>query len=206
MYSDEISTCIRLCVQVCLTVESESLALADIYESIKSASNAVAYGCFFETVEYFLQNNDSSSSPIVLPPAHVQDFIDYYTSRGDLVARLNRCLLRFDISVLDLHNVIRLCRAHLLLDALIYIFNTAFDDFVTPFEDILRLMMQPSAADQAQTVLCGNRLIVYLHECLCGQVVQHKPTQKVTSTNFSTISKYLMLCKKCCLKIYRMHR
>ena len=105
----------------------------------------------------------------------------------------------FDVAKIDLHNVIQMTRSNHLWDAYIHFYNKAFGDYVTPLEEIILMMrphlflihetakahlsnqymaQQPSTSadadtkqylDTSQLTTCGNKLLVYMHCCLCGQ-------------------------------------
>jgi hypothetical protein len=101
-----------------------------------------------------------------------------------MLERLEKCILHFEIANLDLHNVIQLCRRFSLLDANIHLFNKAFGDYVTPLEEMIE-KMEPQffliydvakehlkkhfMSKDSKLNTYGNKLLVYIHSCLCGQ-------------------------------------
>lgn len=110
-------------------------------------------GYFFESLEEHilsgssgsgLNRNRSSATASTLahhiPPVILRAFIDYYAAQPALHASLEKCLLHFDVSKIDLHSVMQMCRRHALWDAFIYLHNTAFKDYLTPFEELVKMM------------------------------------------------------------------
>jgi len=93
------------------------------------------------------------------------------------MTRLEKCIVHFNIESIDLHNLIQICRSNHLIDGFIYLHNKAFQDYITPLDDVL-VMIEPVSVLETNkidekrletiTVYC-NKLLVYLHCCLCGQ-------------------------------------
>ena len=189
--------CSSKCVKVCIIIERQDFLFENIYNLL--SYDTLFEGFFFESLEEHILNNKLKQ----MPPTLIQRFIDYYISNPLLHANLEKCLLMFDVSKIDLHNVIQMTRANFLWDAYIHFFNKAFNDYVTPLEEIILIMRphlflihetakshlnneyiieeQPTTSTLAaqaevkqflnseQLVTCGNKLLVYMHCCLCGQ-------------------------------------
>lgn len=71
------------------------------------------------------------------PPAGMQRLLDY-CAREHQYARLESLVLHVEPTNLDLEQTLQLCGAHHLWDALIYIYNVALRDYVTPITVLLR--------------------------------------------------------------------
>jgi len=116
-----------------------------------------------------------------IPASILKNFIEHFARNKSLMSNLERCLLKFEIESLDLHNLIQLTKRNRLLDAFIHLYNKALNDFVTPIEEILQMIHQPLmflCHESASRVLADghnesidlfNKLLVYVHVCLCGQ-------------------------------------
>jgi hypothetical protein len=174
--ADHYRKCSSKCVYVCITIKRQELLFDNLYNLLNI--DRLFEGYFFESLEDYILDNKLDS----IPPSIIKSFIDYYSSNLNMLDRLEKCLLHFDIANLDLHNVIQLCRKYSLLDAYIHLFNKAFNDYVTPLEEMIT-MMQPHLFliydiakehliknnHDSKLTTYGNKLLVYIHSCLCGQ-------------------------------------
>jgi hypothetical protein len=162
------------CVSVCILIDRQNLLFDNIYSLI--SQDSLFEGYFFESLETYLLDNKLKE----IPPQIVQNFIDFYSKNYSLHSRLEKCLFHFDILTLDLHSVIQVCRKYALHDAYIVLNNKAFNDYITPFEELIE-MINPlellyydkaksylKTCDKSVTII-GNKLLVYLYSCLCGQ-------------------------------------
>lgn len=161
------------CVKVCMTINRQDILFDNLYGLL--SCDRLFEGYFFESLEEHILDNKLKQ----IPPGLIKSFIDYYLQNESLHSNLEKCLFYFDISNIDLHNVMQMCKKYFLLDAYIVLYNKALDDYITPFEEIL-LMMQPlkflnydlakeSLKSNKSITNFGNKLLVYLHCCLCGQ-------------------------------------
>ncbi len=61
--------------------------------------------------------------------------------------------------------VVLLCWAHGLYDAILYIYNKGMQDYITPLEELLALLNSAVETGQALTddqIKLGNKLLVYI--------------------------------------------
>lgn len=165
----------RKLVSVCTQIERQDILFSNVYDLITCDSGFEAV--FYESLEDELVSNHLAD----IPPLIVKKIIKHYKANPRLLPNLEKCLLHFNISNIDFHDVIQTCKKYSLTDAYIYLFNKALGDYITPFEDILKKMnpvqfLANSSSgineDKAINVL-GNKLLVYLHCCLCGQGYPH---------------------------------
>ena len=158
-------------VYVCTQIERQDILFNNVYDLITYDSGFEAV--FYESLEDELVNNHLED----IPPLIVKKIIKHYKSNPRLLPNLEKCLLHFNISNIDFHDVIQTCKNYALTDAYIYLFNKALGDYITPFEDILKKMNpvqfltnNSSRTNQDKNItVFGNKLLVYLHCCLCGQ-------------------------------------
>ncbi|CAF0823316.1 unnamed protein product [Brachionus calyciflorus] len=158
-------------VSVCIQIERQDILFNNLYDLI--SCDAIFQGYFFESLEDPLLSNKLND----IPPGLIKKFIKYYKTNPELLGNLEKCLLHFNISNIDFHDVIHTCKKYSLIDAYINLFNKALGDYITPFEDVLKLMKPlrflKSESNKIevsnQVAVYGNKLLVYLHCCLCGQ-------------------------------------
>ena len=176
------------CVNVCILINCQDVLFGSLYAHL--SEDALFEGFFFESLEGHLLNNKLKD----IPPQVVKNFIDYYEKNAHLHLQLEKCLFHFDVHSIDLHSVIGMCRKYSLLDAFIYLNNKAFNDYLTPFEELIQMMhpllflhydtarqylkevVSSTATTTAENTegkklveTVGNKLLVYLYCCLCGQ-------------------------------------
>ncbi|RNA35004.1 vacuolar sorting-associated 8 -like protein, partial [Brachionus plicatilis] len=156
---------------VCTRIHRQDILFNNVYDLI--TCDSVFEGAFYESLEDALLSNQLGD----IPPSIVKKIIKHYKNSDRLLANLEKCLLHFNIANIDFHDVIQTCKKYSLTDAYIYLFNKALGDYVTPFEDVLKQMNAAQflsndasrlSVDKSVTVY-GNKLLVYLHCCLCGQ-------------------------------------
>lgn len=126
--------CSSKCVLVCMSINRQDILFDNLYNLL--SCDKLFEGYFFESLEEHVLANQLNK----IPPAIIRSFIDYYQNNPALHSNLEKCLLHFDVSKIDLHNIMQLCRKYALWDAFIYLHNKAFGDYVTPLEELIKMM------------------------------------------------------------------
>ncbi|EFQ25532.1 vacuolar assembly/sorting protein VPS8 [Colletotrichum graminicola M1.001] len=93
-------------------------------------------GIFFETMEPYILEKQIT----VVPPAVIKATVTHYVTKG-WESRLEEMIVHMDTMTLDLDQITLLCKQHGLYDALIYVWNQALDDYITPLIDLLTLLV-----------------------------------------------------------------
>lgn len=63
-----------------------------------------------------------------------------------LFQALEACIIHLDIGSLDLHQVVQVCWAHGLYDAIIYVHNKALNDYITPVHELVPILQKALAS------------------------------------------------------------
>lgn len=121
-------------VHVCILIDRQDILFENIYSII--SSDLLFESFFLESLEEYILNGKLK----YVPPLVLKNFIDYYSKNDELLQRLEKCIVNFNIECLDLHTLIQICRNYKLLDGFIYLYNKAFMDYITPFDEILRMI------------------------------------------------------------------
>lgn len=159
------------CAEICLAIDRKDLLFDNIYPII--SVDKLVEGYFFESLEEPIVKGRLNS----IPPEILSRFVDYFTKK-ELLANVEKCILHFDVLSMDLNQVTQVCKKNHLYDALISITNRAYDDYISPINDMIQLLdpicfLRNSTAEirlaNKDIVKYGNKLLVYLHCCLCGQ-------------------------------------
>ena len=86
------------------------------------------------------------------------------------------------------------CQQHNLYDAIIYIYNNAMLDYITPVEKLLRLLAS-TREHSDEMVRLGNKLLVYISQCLAGRAYPHGdiPRERVKQAKYDVYSTITIL-------------
>ncbi|MBE3050196.1 hypothetical protein IMZ48_48405, partial [Candidatus Bathyarchaeota archaeon] len=152
-------------------------------------------GIFLEALEPYILDR----SVTIVPPTVIKAMVFHYVSQG-WESRLEEMICHMDTATLDLDQVTALCKQHGLYDALIYVWNQAMGDYITPLIDLLSLIVP--LMDDGEFMSSGNvmndeaigvnavKVFPYLSYSLTGRVY---PTGEAMSEEAST---------KACAEIY----
>ncbi|XP_078459941.1 vacuolar protein sorting-associated protein 8 homolog [Lampetra planeri] len=156
---------VPMCIEYCLLLGRTDLLFTQMYEQLGESS--VARGVFLESLEPHVLGDRLTS----ITPQAMRDLILHYQGQARM-ATVEACILHMDITSLDLQQVINLCWSHGLYDAVIYIYNTGMNDYVTPIKEILKVLQTALSTGRqlpGDKVTAGNKLLVYLSCCLVGR-------------------------------------
>jgi hypothetical protein len=121
------------CFEACLSVGDIDFLFDEAYEWYEDGDSE---GIFLETLEpYILAKRITTIPPIV-----VKAMVTHFVSKG-LESRLEEMICNMETSTLDIDQVTTLCKQHNLYDALIYVWNQALHDYITPLIDLLTLLI-----------------------------------------------------------------
>ncbi|XP_076368429.1 vacuolar protein sorting 8 isoform X2 [Tachypleus tridentatus] len=156
---------VPLCVDYCLALKRSEILFGKIFE--RFSADPIACGVFLESLEsYILDSRLPSLSPII-----AKEFVAHFTERQRFEA-LEACIVRLNITCLDIHQVMTLCWNHGLYDGIFYIYNRGMDDYTTPFEDLVVVLQEALETGKQLSdshIKLGNKLLVYISCCLAGR-------------------------------------
>lgn len=121
------------CFIACHNVGDMDFLFDEMYEWYEDSEVG---GIFFEVMEPYILERTITS----VPPAAVKAMVIHFVSNG-WESRLEDMLVHMDTSTLDIDQVTLLCKQHSLYDALIYVWNQALSDYITPLIDLLSLLV-----------------------------------------------------------------
>uniref|UniRef100_A0A452IY39 Vacuolar protein sorting-associated protein 8 homolog n=1 Tax=Gopherus agassizii TaxID=38772 RepID=A0A452IY39_9SAUR len=152
-------------VDYCLLLQRTDLLFSQIYD--KLSENSVAKGVFLECLEpYILSDKLMGMTAQVM-----KDLLLHYQDKN-LMEDMEACIVHMDITSLDIQQVVHLCWENHLYDAMIYVYNSGMNDFVSPMEKLFKVIAPPLNAGRSLTdekVVMGNKLLVYISCCLAGR-------------------------------------
>jgi hypothetical protein len=157
------------CFAACLSMNRTDFLFDEAFEFFEQGNSA---GIFLETLEpHILERR----IPFI-PPVVVKALITHYTSL-ELESRLEEMICHMDTTTLDIDQVTTLCKQHQLYDAMIYVWNRALGDYITPMIDLLTLLVPliqhgALSLENGDTLHAINalKLFPYLSYTLTGRV------------------------------------
>ncbi|KQK79932.1 hypothetical protein AAES_221929 [Amazona aestiva] len=152
-------------VDYCLLLQRTDLLFNQIYD--KMSENSVAKGIFLECLEPYIL----SDKLMGITPQVMKDLLLHFQDKNRL-ENLEACIVHMDITSLDIQQVVLLCWENHLYDAMIYVYNSGMNDFISPMEKLFKVIAPPLNAGKSLTdeqVVMGNKLLVYISCCLAGR-------------------------------------
>lgn len=151
----------------CLCIDDIEFLLHDIYENYSIASCQ-------DLFLYALEPRILEGAIRYVPADMVKDLVNWFSSHN-LGVRLEAMICALDTESLDLDQITTLCKANHLYDALIYVWNQAIGDFVTPLDDLLELTISPSPGqtqneDRSKYDDSASKVFPYLAYSFTGRV------------------------------------
>lgn len=157
---------IPTCVKYSLLIQNHNDTLAShLYEQFCDYPTAKVI--FLESLHECI----TSGMLRTLSPIICKDLVELFAERKKF-SDIQQMIVNLDISCLDIHQAMTLCRQNNLHDALIYIQNQAFDDYVIPMKDLFNVITHRVLNREKLTesdIEAGNKLFVYISFCLTGR-------------------------------------
>ncbi|KAI8623737.1 Golgi CORVET complex core vacuolar protein 8-domain-containing protein [Xylariaceae sp. FL1651] len=120
------------CFVACQNVGDVDFLFDEVYEWFEDGD---AEGVFLEVLEPYILEKTIRT----VPPTVVKAMVTHFVSRG-WESRLEEMICHMDTTTLDIDQITLLCKQHSLYDALIYVWNQALNDYITPLVDLLALL------------------------------------------------------------------
>ncbi|KAI1649943.1 Golgi CORVET complex core vacuolar protein 8-domain-containing protein [Daldinia loculata] len=121
------------CFIACQSVGDLDFLFDEMYEWYEDAD---VEGVFLEVLEPYILEKTIS----IVPPTAVKAMVTHYVSKG-WESRLEEIICHMETTTLDIDQITSLCKQHGLYDALIYVWNQALSDYITPLIDLLTLLI-----------------------------------------------------------------
>ncbi|NXA52391.1 VPS8 protein, partial [Nothocercus julius] len=152
-------------VDYCLLLQRVDLLFNQIYD--KMSENSVAKGVFLECLEPYIL----SDKLMGITAQVMKDLLLHFQDKNRL-ENMEACIVHMDITSLDIQQVVLLCWENHLYDAMIYVYNSGMNDFISPMEKLFKVIAPPLNAGKSlsdEQVVMGNKLLVYISCCLAGR-------------------------------------
>ena len=121
------------CFEACLSIGDTDFLFDEAYEWYEDGDTE---GIFLETLEPHILEKTITS----IPPTVIKAMITHFVTSG-MESRLEEMICHMDTGTFDIDQITTLCKQHNLYDALIYVWNKAIGDYITPLIDLLTLLI-----------------------------------------------------------------
>jgi hypothetical protein len=164
----QIRQLFRLVFEASITIGQEDIIYNSIYEECVESG---LQGYYLEELEPFLLQEKIS---LIESPFVYQSYFEYFSTNG-WMDRLEQIILRIQPGAIDINKTSIVCRKYGLYLGLIYTYNQALSDFVTPLIDLLALVESRLSAGRRAVTEDGDQsskcytLFVYLAYLLTGK-------------------------------------
>lgn len=164
---EQLQDLATVCFDACLSMGTTEFLFDEAFEHFEQSSME---GIFLETLEPHILEGKVRS----IPPVVVKTLIAHFTSL-ELDSRLEEIICHMDTRTLDIDQVTSLCKKHNLYDAMIYVWNRALGDYITPMIDLLSLLIPllgDGVHENEDSIYAVNALKIfpYLSYTLTGRV------------------------------------
>uniref|UniRef100_A0A670ZWI9 Vacuolar protein sorting-associated protein 8 homolog n=1 Tax=Pseudonaja textilis TaxID=8673 RepID=A0A670ZWI9_PSETE len=151
-------TMVPVIVDYCLLLQRTDILFGQMYD--KMSENSVAKGVFLECLEPYIL----SDKLVGITAQIMKDLLLHFQDKN-LMANMEACIVHMDITSLDIQQVVLMCWKNHLYDAMIYVYNSGMNDYITPME----IMYVFFCCFLDEQVIMGNKLLVYISCCLAGR-------------------------------------
>ncbi|KAI0006521.1 Golgi CORVET complex core vacuolar protein 8-domain-containing protein [Xylariaceae sp. FL0662B] len=121
------------CFIACQSVGDNDFLFDEMYEWYEDEA---VEGIFLEVLEPYILEKQIST----LPPTAIKSMVTHYVGKG-WESRLEEMICHMETTTMDIDQIALLCKQHGLYDALIYVWNQALNDYITPLIDLLTLLI-----------------------------------------------------------------
>ena len=175
------------CVELCVKLGQTELLFEAVWSTFSQDPFSAAV--YLECLEPYILSDQLPR----LPTPIVQQFVAHYEARAKLEG-LEACLTHIAVDCLDIHQALSICQQHNLFDAIIYIYNNAMLDYITPVEKLLKLLSNKRDYTD-DLVRLGNKLLVYISQCLAGRAYPYGdiPGDRVKQAKYDVFSTITLL-------------
>lgn len=160
------------CFTACQSLEDTDFLFEELYEWYEEDG---VQGMFLETMEPYILERKIQA----VPPVVVKAMVTHYVAKG-FESRLEEMICHMDTMTLDLDQVTNLCKQNGLYDALVYVWNQALNDYITPLIDLLALLVplmrdadeeaSANVLDEEHSGVNALKIFPYLSYILTGRI------------------------------------
>ncbi|KAJ5893319.1 hypothetical protein N7495_005010 [Penicillium taxi] len=136
-------------IAACLHMADEEFLWEEVFNWYEENDST---GIFLDVLEPRIIDGTLRS----LPPAAVKALISHFVITHS-ASRLEEIICLLDTTTMDIDQVTTLCKNYNLYDAYVYIWNRCIADYVSPLEELMRLIPDTETLDNGDLALVENR-------------------------------------------------
>jgi hypothetical protein len=164
---EQLTNLAAACIAACMITEDLEFMFDDVYPWFEDNNQA---NTFLDVLEPYILERKVLS----LPPSAVKAMIDHFVVTHTST-NLEEIICILDTTTMDIDQVTSLCKKYNLYDAYIYVWNSALADYVSPIDELLKMVpvsMTTSNGNgaQVQHVQNAQKMFPYLSYILTGRV------------------------------------
>ncbi|OJJ47858.1 hypothetical protein ASPZODRAFT_15305 [Penicilliopsis zonata CBS 506.65] len=159
----------KACISACVCMAEWEFLWDEVFNCYEENQGA---GVFLDALEAYIVDGTVRS----LPPVAVKALVSHFAVT-QTAGHLEEIICLLDTTTMDIDQATSLCKQHNLYDAYIYVWNRALGDYVSPLEELLRLIpsqTEPTADDDQLQVIRQHtnamKMFPYLSFVLTGRV------------------------------------
>lgn len=178
------------CLEACLSIDNTDFLFDEVYQWYDSGGSREI---FLKALEIQILEKRIT----VIPPDIVKTLVTDFVSQG-LETRLEDVICHIDPLSLDIDQITTLCKQYGLYDALIYVWNRALHDYITPLIEILSLLIISSENNQCRDIETSSttkvlKIFPYLSYTLTGRIYPTGEDLNEPEANFVKADLYWFL-------------
>lgn len=164
---EQLASLAAACIAACMTTEDLEFMFDEVYPWFEDNDQA---NIFLDVLEPYILERKVLS----LPPSAVKALIDHFVVTHTST-NLEEIICILDTTTMDIDQVTSLCKKYNLYDAYIYVWNSALVDYVSPLDELLKLVPISTLTSNgneahAQPLHNAQKMFPYMSYILTGRV------------------------------------
>ena len=149
-----------VCMEYCVVTQRLDVLYQQIYSQFEFHKKTHV---FFTVLEpYLLHDKLCYVAPTVMPA-----LIEHCQKQKGDISTVERCLLHMDVTMMDFNTIIPLLIKHHMFSALFHVYTVGLNDYVTPLERLLEVIISSSNSSERDSY--GYKIFLYLQHCFTGK-------------------------------------
>ncbi|KDO25972.1 hypothetical protein SPRG_08625 [Saprolegnia parasitica CBS 223.65] len=193
-------------IEYCAQIHRTDLLFGDIFKRFQDVEKAHV---FVGLLAPYVLNDQLQ----VLSPTVLDAFVAHFLAIGDLVL-VEKCLLHLRVRDMDFDAMLRVCQAHNLHTAMVYLYNEAKQDYTTPIDLLLAaagastpMPLDESLLDADETNARAKRMILYKCLLYISYMLMGKtfPKREVVAAHPHTASRHQRMIASVAQHLFERH-
>ena len=164
---EQLSNLAAACIAACISTQDVEFMFDEVYPWFEDNDQAKT---FVDVLEPYILERKVLS----LPPSAVKTLIDHFVITHTSTS-LEEIICVLDTTTMDIDQVTTLCKKYNLYDAYIYVWNSALADYVSPLDELLKMvpgsmLTSTGDVDAVQNQQNAQKMFPYMSYILTSRV------------------------------------